>query len=71
MIIFSFILYYLLSAIQSLLQEIKEIKSKCIKSDGMTKENFKSSETPNPSIVMYDKAHKMLSNLSYILYNNN
>jgi len=60
-----------LSAIQSLLQEIREIKTKCIKSDAISKENFKSIETPNPSNVMYDKASNILSNLNYILYNNN
>lgn len=65
LIIIAFMLYYLTSAIQSLIREMKEVKSKCItKADKI--EGFNTS-TPDPAKVMKDKATAVLQNLKNML----
>lgn len=66
MIIFSTMIYYLIDSIQSLLKEIREIKTKCIHTNNSTKEDFKI-DTPNPSSVIKQKAIHILSNLKQIV----
>lgn len=62
MIIFSFMIYYLISSIQSLLQEVREVKNKCIKTNNSTASDFKV-ETPDPAQVITNKAIETFMNL--------
>jgi len=64
MVIFAYILYYLLASIQSLLKEIKEIKTKCIHTNNTRHEEFQV-ETKDPSEVMREKATNFLNSLKY------
>lgn len=64
LVIIAFMLYYLTSAIQSLIREMKEVKNKCIKSS--TTEGF-SVTTPDPAQVMKDKAVHVLGSLKNML----
>ena len=66
MVIFSYILYYLLGSIQSLLKEIKEIKTKCIHTNNTKKEDFQI-ETKDPTIVMREKATGFLNSIKYFV----
>lgn len=61
-ILFSFMIYYLIGSIQSLIKEIKEVKNKCIKSNINSKDEFKVS-TPDPVDVMTDKLVNTLMKL--------
>lgn len=61
--------YYLVASIQSLIVEIKEIKSKCIHTNNATKADF-TVETPDPGQEFKDKALQVLKNVQYILYKN-
>lgn len=62
MVIFSFILYYLLGSIQSLLKEIKEVKTKCIHTNNTKREEFQV-ETKDPSDVIREKATGFLNSM--------
>jgi hypothetical protein len=65
--IIAFMLYYLTSAIQSLIREMKEVKTKCITGNrGENVERF-NVVTPDPAQVMKDKAIDALSKLKNIL----
>jgi len=55
MIIFSFMIYYLISSIQSLLQEVREVKNKCIRTNNSNANDFKV-ETPDPAEEITKKA---------------
>jgi hypothetical protein len=61
-IILCYMLYYLTTAIQSLIQEIKEIKTKCVHSNNTRIEDFKVN-TPDPAELMTKKAIQTLVNL--------
>lgn len=61
-VILCFMLYYLTTAIQSLIQEIKEIKTKCVNSNKARVEDFKVN-TPDPAEEMTKKAIQTLVNL--------
>lgn len=61
-ILFSFMIYYLIGSIQSLIKEIKEVKNKCIKSNINSKDEFKVS-TPDPVEVMTEKLVNTLMKL--------
>ena len=65
LIIISFILYYLTQSIQSLINELKEVKTKCIKPGVNSKEDFYIN-TDNPSKIIMQKAGSYLSNFSSI-----
>ena len=54
MIIFSFMMYYLIESITSLLKEIREIKNKCIATNNAKMEDFEV-ETPEPGKVIKKK----------------
>lgn len=66
MVIFSFILYYLLGSIQSLLKEIKEVKIKCIHTNNTKREEFQV-ETKDPSEVIREKATGFLNSIKYFV----
>jgi predicted PurR-regulated permease PerM len=65
LIVISFILYYLTQSIQSLINELKEVKTKCIKPSVNNKEDFYIN-TDNPSKIMMEKAGKYLNNFNSI-----
>ena len=62
LIIFTFMIYYLIMSIQSLLQEIKEVKMKCIKTKNANVEDF-IVETEDPAKVIKSKAIGTLTSL--------
>lgn len=62
LIIFSFMIYYLIASIQSLLQEIKEVKMKCITTKNASVEDFRV-ETEDPAQVIRKKAIGTLTSL--------
>lgn len=62
LVIISFMMYYLLSAIQSLIQEIKEVKNKCINTNNASNKDFKI-ETPDPAEVMTKNVIQTFMNL--------
>jgi hypothetical protein len=62
LIIFSFMIYYLIRSIQSLLQEIKEVKMKCITTKNANIEDFRV-ETEDPAKVIKNKAVGTLARL--------
>lgn len=51
LILLAFMMYHMISAIQSLIQEMREVKNKCIKVNNVNIEDFNVS-TPNPTDVM-------------------
>ena len=55
-------LYYMISAIQTLIAEMREVKNKCIKINGIKVEEFKVA-TPDPAEVMKQKAAAALNTL--------
>ena len=55
MIIFSFMIYYLIGSVQSLLEEIREVKNKCIIANNAKVEDFKI-DTPDPAENITKKA---------------
>lgn len=55
MVIFTFMIYYLIMSIQSLLQEIKEVKTKCISTKNAKVEDFQV-QTEDPADVIKRKA---------------
>lgn len=59
-IIFMFMIYYLVSSIQSLIQEMREVKNKCIKTQNAKVEDFKV-DTENPTDAMKRKASEFIS----------
>lgn len=61
-ILFSFMIYYLIGSIQSLIKEIKEVKNKCIKSNINSNDEFQVS-TPDPVEVMTEKLVNTLMKL--------
>ena len=65
MIIFSFMIYYLIGSIQSLLQEVREVKNKCIITKNSKIEDFKI-ETPDPAENIKNKAMQTFMNLQSI-----
>ena len=62
LVIFSFMIYYLIISIQSLLQEIKEVKMKCITTRNAKIEDFRV-ETEDPGKVIKNKAIGTLTRL--------
>lgn len=62
LVIIAFMMYYLMSAIQSLIQEIKEVKNKCIKTNNVSTTDFKI-ETPDPAEVMTKNVIQTFMNL--------
>jgi rRNA maturation endonuclease Nob1 len=44
-------MYHIISAVQSLIKEIREVKNKCINVNHVNKEEFKVT-TPNPTDIM-------------------
>lgn len=62
MVTFSIIIYYLISCIQSLLLEIKEVKNKCINTNNSKIGDFKV-ETPDPAEEITKKAIETFINL--------
>lgn len=65
MVTFSIIIYYLISCIQSLLQEIKEVKDKCIHTNNSKVGDFKV-DTPDPAEELTKKAVETFINLKKI-----
>jgi uncharacterized protein YoxC len=65
MVTFSIIIYYLISCIQSLLQEIKEVKNKCIHTNNSKVGDFKV-ETPDPAEEITKKAVETFINLKQL-----
>lgn len=65
-IILCFILYYLISSIQSLIKEMKEVKNKCISTQNSKIEDF-NVQTPDPTDLMKKKAYDTFNNIKYIL----
>lgn len=65
MIVISFILYYLTQSIQSLVNELKEVKTKCIKPGVSNKEEFYIN-TDNPSNLIMKNAGTVLNNFKSI-----
>lgn len=61
-VVFTFMIYYLVSSIQSLIQEMREVKNKCIKTHNAKVEDFKV-ETENPTDVMKKRANAFLGSL--------
>ena len=68
-IILCFMLYYLTSAVQSLIQEIKEIKTKCVRSGNVKVEDFHV-ETPDPAAIMTQKAWQFFTNVKNVFGHN-
>lgn len=68
LIVISFILYYLTQSIQSLVNELKEVKTKCIKPGVNNKEDFYVN-TDNPSSVIMQNAGRFLNNFKSIFKN--
>ncbi len=68
-VILCFMLYYLTSAVQSLIQEIKEIKTKCVHSGNAKVEDFKV-ETPDPGTIMTQKAWQFFTNIKNVFGHN-
>ena len=67
LIVIAFMLYYLTAAIQSLIREMKEVKTKCIKtSQGNNIEGF-DVDTQDPAKVMKEKAIAALGSLRNML----
>ncbi len=66
LIIISYMLFYLTSAIQSLIQEMKEVKSKCIKIHNTKLEDFDVS-TEDPASIMKEKGLSVLYNIKKML----
>ena len=62
LIILGFMLYYMVSAIQSLIAEMREVKNKCIKINGVKVEEFQVA-TADPAEVMKKKAVQALNTL--------
>lgn len=62
LVILAFMLYYMIAAMQSLVNEMREVKNKCIKINGVKVEEFKVS-TDDPAAVMKDKASRALKAL--------
>jgi hypothetical protein len=59
-------LYYLTSSIQSLIREMKEVKSKCIKIHNTKIEDFNVS-TEDPASLMKEKGLSMLQGIRDML----
>ncbi len=68
LIIISFMLYYLTSAIQSLIQEMQEVKHKCIKIHNTNIDEFNVT-TADPTTVMRDKGIDILKNIKDVFTN--
>lgn len=62
LIVFSFMIYYLIVSIQSLLQEMKEVKMKCISTKNASVEDFHV-QTEDPAKVIKNKAIGTLTTL--------
>ncbi len=69
LIILCFMLYYLTSAVQSLIQEMKEVKNKCVKTANTKVEEFHV-QTPDPAAIMTEKAWQTISNLQKVFSSN-
>jgi hypothetical protein len=65
LIVVAFIMYYLMSSIQSLIQEVREVKNKCIITNNVNKSDFKI-ETPDPAEVMTKNVIQTFMNLKDI-----
>lgn len=70
LVVLCFMLYYLTSAVQSLIQEMKEVKNKCVKTSNAKVEDFQVN-TPDPGAIMTQKAWQTLSNLQNVFASNN
>jgi|LakMenE18May11ns_1017448.scaffolds.fasta_scaffold9952596_4 hypothetical protein len=68
-VILCFMLYYLTSAVQSLIEEIKEIKTKCVHSGNTNVEDFKVA-TPDPGAIMTQKAWQFFTNIKNVFGHN-
>jgi len=62
LVIFSFIMYYLVNSIQSLVNELREVKNKCIVSNNAKKEDFTYS-TEDPKKIILEKASETFGNI--------
>ena len=62
LVIIAFMMYYLMSAIQSLIQEIKEVKNKCINTNNASPKDFKV-VTPDPAEIMTKNVIQTFMNL--------
>ncbi len=65
LIVVAFMMYYLTSAIQSLIQEVREVKNKCINTNNAIKNDFKI-ETPDPAEIMTKNVIQTFINLKDI-----
>jgi predicted PurR-regulated permease PerM len=65
-LVVAYMLYYLTSAVQSLIKEMREVKTKCIKVHKTNIEDFDVS-TEDPATQMKDKGMSILQNLKNIL----
>lgn len=66
LVIISYMLYYLTSAIQSLIREMKEVKSKCIKIHNTSIEDFNVS-TEDPASLMKENSLALLQTFRKML----
>jgi hypothetical protein len=66
LLILAFMLYYLTSAVRSLVKEMREVKNKCIKVHKTNIEDFEVS-TEDPGTQMKDKGIQILQNLKKVL----
>lgn len=69
LVILCFMLYYLTSAVQSLIQEMKEVKNKCVRTANSKVEDFQVT-TPDPGAIMTQKAWQTLGNIQKIFGSN-
>ncbi len=65
LIVVAFMMYYLTSAIQSLIQEVREVKNKCVNTNNAIKTDFKI-ETPDPAEIMTKNVIQTFMNLKDI-----
>ena len=63
-------MYYLMAAVQSLIQEVREVKNKCIRTNNVSNTDFKI-ETPDPAEVMTKNAIQTFMNLKKMFQSNN
>ena len=63
-VVFSFMIYYLISSIQSLIKEMREVKNKCIKTNNSKSDDFVV-QTPDPAKEMKKKAVEFFNYLKY------
>jgi Na+-transporting methylmalonyl-CoA/oxaloacetate decarboxylase gamma subunit len=66
LIIIAYMLYYLTSAIQSLIKEMREVKQKCVKIHNTKVEDF-SVSTEDPAARMKEKGVAILQGLQNML----